>query len=89
MQLSLLRNRFVYLSSSLILNSYFKLESIDERLNPLKTEMAVLSRQIEEQASSSNEKNALYQLRAAIEDQMEIAKRYNKSGGRRAKRAIK
>jgi len=52
-----------------------QLESIDERLNPLKTEMAVLSRQIEEQASSSNEKNALYQLRAAIEDQMEIAKR--------------
>ena len=40
--------------------------------------MVALNNEIEEQASSSSQKNSLYQLRAAIEAQMEIAKRYKK-----------
>jgi len=52
-----------------------QLASIEERLSPLKTEMVALNNEIEEQASSSSQKNSLYQLRAAIEAQMEIAKR--------------
>lgn len=52
-----------------------QLANIEERLSPLKTEMVELNSQIEELASSSSQKNSLYQLRAAIEAQMEIAKR--------------
>jgi hypothetical protein len=41
--------------------------------------MVALNNEIEELASSSSQKNSLYQLRAAIEAQMEIAKRYKNS----------